>query len=46
MSRGFAVGDGVALAAATGVAVVVGDGEPTAAGAAVHDRRSTAAIAR
>jgi hypothetical protein len=46
MSSGFAVADGVALAAVTGVVVVFGDGEPTAGGAAVHDRRSATAIAR
>jgi hypothetical protein len=44
MSSGIAVGYDVALAAVTGV-VTVGDGEPTAAGAAVHDRRSAIAIA-
>ncbi|HTH69753.1 MAG TPA: hypothetical protein VL493_00600 [Candidatus Saccharimonadales bacterium] len=42
---------GVAFAVLMGVVVVVGDGEPTAAGAAVHDRavhdrRSATAIAR
>jgi len=46
MSSGLAVADGAALAAVTDVAVVVGDGEPTAEGAAVHDRRSATAIAR
>jgi hypothetical protein len=37
---------GVALAVLTGAVVVVGDGVATAAGAAVHDRRSATAIAR
>jgi hypothetical protein len=46
MSTGFAVADRVALAAVTGEVVVVGDGEPTSAGAAVHDRRSATAIAK
>jgi hypothetical protein len=46
MSSGFAVADGVALAAVTGVVVVVGEGDPTAAGAAVQERRSATAIVR